>query len=56
MVPFFNLHKLNELMYEHVIHNEKDHFTTQNWAAVKSDGWIDSQARDVAAFAKAHNE
>jgi hypothetical protein len=44
MVPFYNLHKLNELMYEHVLHNERDHFTTQNFAAVKSGGWIDQQA------------
>lgn len=43
MVPFFNLHKINELMYEHVINNEKDHFTTQNWAAVKPNGWIAEQ-------------
>lgn len=45
MVPFFNLHKLNELMYEHVIHNERDHFTTQNWACLKPNGWIDQQSK-----------
>eukprot|EP00522_Entomoneis_paludosa_P012373 CAMPEP_0172455780 /NCGR_PEP_ID=MMETSP1065-20121228/12244_1 /TAXON_ID=265537 /ORGANISM="Amphiprora paludosa, Strain CCMP125" /LENGTH=418 /DNA_ID=CAMNT_0013208259 /DNA_START=95 /DNA_END=1351 /DNA_ORIENTATION=+ len=52
MVPFFNLHKLNELMYEHVIHNERDHFTTQNWAALKPGGWIDEQARDMEMYRK----
>lgn len=53
IVPFYNLHKLNELMYEHVIHNECDHFTTQNWNALRSGGWIDNQARDMAAHKKA---
>jgi fatty acid desaturase len=48
MVPFFNLHKLNELMYEHVIHSEKDHFTTQVYAALEVGGWIDTQARDMS--------
>jgi fatty acid desaturase len=43
MVPFYNLHKLNELMYEHVIHKEIDHFTIQNVAAFKVGGWIDQQ-------------
>ena len=60
MVPFFNLHKLNELMYEHVIHNERDYFATQNWNAFKPGGWIDEQSRDMAAFRegkyKAKNE
>ena len=56
MVPFFNLHKLNELMKEHVIHSEKDHFTTQNIAAVLPGGWIDTQARDMAAHKKAKAE
>jgi fatty acid desaturase len=51
MVPFFNLHKLNQLMYEHVLHNEKDHFTTQNWQAFKPGGWIDQQSRRMATFA-----
>mmetsp|Transcript_26987 Transcript_26987/g.62103 ORF Transcript_26987/g.62103 Transcript_26987/m.62103 type:complete len:424 (-) Transcript_26987:200-1471(-) len=55
MVPFFNLHKLNELMYDHVIHNEKDHFTTQNWAAFKPGGWIDEQARDMELYQKSQN-
>lgn len=45
MVPFFNLHKLNKLMYDHVIHNERDHFTTQNWACLKPNGWIDKQRK-----------
>ena len=52
MVPFYNLHKLNELMYDHVIHNERDHFTTQNFAAFMPGGWIDRQSADMAAFAK----
>jgi fatty acid desaturase len=52
MVPFFNLHKINKLMYPHVVHNEKDHFTTQNWEAIKAGGWIDQQA---AALVKTHN-
>jgi fatty acid desaturase len=50
MVPFFNLHKINELMHPYVIHNEKDHFTTQNWAAFKPGGWIDQQAERVEAY------
>jgi fatty acid desaturase len=50
MVPFFNLHKLNELMYDHVIHNEYDHFTIQNWAAFKSGGWIDQQMADMEEY------
>jgi fatty acid desaturase len=45
MVPFYNLHKLNALLSEHVIHNEIDHFTTQNWAAVMPGGWIDQQTK-----------
>jgi fatty acid desaturase len=56
MVPFFNLHKLNDLMYEHVIHNEKDHFTLQNWGALKPGGWIDEQARDVELYRKSQAE
>ena len=36
-------------MKEHVIHSEKDHFTTQNIAAFAPGGWIDSQARDMKA-------
>lgn len=54
MVPFFNLHKLNDLMYEHVIHNERDHFTTQNWAAFKSGGWIDQQMAAMKEFHESH--
>jgi fatty acid desaturase len=50
MVPFFNLHKLNELIYSHVVHNEHDHFTTQNWAAFKAGGWIDQQAARIEAY------
>jgi fatty acid desaturase len=46
MVPFFALHKLNEHMYEHVINNECDHFTTQNWEAMKPNGWIAQQNAD----------
>lgn len=49
MVPFYNLHKLNVLMYEHVLHNEYDHFTVQNWVALKPGGWIDQQAARMAA-------
>jgi hypothetical protein len=56
MVPFFNLNKLNELMYEHVVHNEHDHFTTQNWDALKSGGWIDQQAERCAAYDRAKSE
>lgn len=56
MVPFYNLHKLNELMYEHVIHNEKDHFTTQNWAAFKHGGWIDQQQQDMEEFRRSQQE
>ena len=49
MVPFFNLHKVNELMYPHVVHNECDHFTTQNWKALKPNGWIAKQSANCAA-------
>jgi fatty acid desaturase len=48
MVPFFNLHKIHELMKGHVIHGENDHFTVQNWGCIKSGGWIDQQAADMA--------
>lgn len=47
MVPFYNLQKLNDLMYDHVIHNERDHFSTQNWAAIMPGGWIDQQAKRI---------
>eukprot|EP00978_Attheya_sp_CCMP212_P033752 scaffold137800_cov41-Attheya_sp.AAC.3 len=56
MVPFFNLHKINELMYEHVIHNECDHFTVQNWAAIRPGGWIDQQAERINNAAKPNSE
>ena len=49
MVPFYNLHKLNKLMYHHIIHNECNHFTTQNWDCLKTGGWIDNQAQEMAA-------
>jgi fatty acid desaturase len=52
MVPFFNLHKLNELMYATVIHNEKDYFITEQWEAFRSGGWIDQQSADMAAYQK----
>ena len=45
MVPFFNLHKINQLMHDHVIHNECNHFTTEQWEAIKPNGWIDKQER-----------
>jgi fatty acid desaturase len=48
MVPFFNLHKVHELMKGHVLHGEIDHFTIQNWNCVKQGGWIDQQAADMA--------
>ena len=50
MVPFFNLHKLNELMYEHVIHKECDYFVSQNFTTLIPGGWIDQQSRDMKAF------
>lgn len=50
MVPFFNLHKINEHMYPYCEHNEYDHFTTQNWAALKPGGWIDQQNERVEAY------
>jgi fatty acid desaturase len=53
MVPFYNLQKLNALMYDHVIHNEIDHFTTQNWAAIVPGGWIDQQMERFQAAAAA---
>lgn len=48
MVPFFNLHKLHQLLKGHVIHGEHHHFTVQNWMAVTPGGWIDQQATDMA--------
>lgn len=56
MVPFFNLCRVNELMYPHVLHNECDHFTTQNWAAFKPGGWIDQQNERVNGVAKPKSE
>lgn len=50
MVPFYNLSKINDFMYDHVIHNEHDHFTTQNWAAIAPDGWIDQQAQCMKTY------
>jgi fatty acid desaturase len=50
MVPFFNLHKVHALMKDHVIHSECHHFTTQNWEAVKPNGWIDQQAERCMAY------
>lgn len=52
MVPFFNLHKLHELMDGHIEHNETKCFTAQNWACCKPGGWIDQQA----SFAEEHSE
>jgi fatty acid desaturase len=52
MVPFFNLHKLNELMFDSVEHNECDHFTIQNWTCFKKGGWIDRQKADMDSFSK----
>jgi fatty acid desaturase len=49
MVPFYNLEKLHELMREHIVHNEQDHFTSQNFAAVRRGGWIDQQATSMKA-------
>lgn len=48
MVPFFNLHKLHELLKGHVLHGEHSHFTSQNWTAMVPGGWIDQQAADMA--------
>ena len=45
MVPFFNLHKVNALMHDHVLHNETENFTVQNWACFKPGGWIDKQRK-----------
>lgn len=50
MVPFYNLHKLNDLMYDSMLHNEKDHFTTQNLECLRPGGWIDQQSADMTAF------
>jgi fatty acid desaturase len=50
MVPFYNLHKLNELMYDHVIHKEHDRFTTQKVTAFRKGGWIDQQKAAMDAF------
>lgn len=49
MVPFFNLHKINAIMHDHVVHNETTHFTTQNWAAFKPGGWIEEQTKRCVA-------
>lgn len=56
MVPFFNLHKLNELMYESMLHKEIDHFTVQNIECIRPGGWIDRQAADMAAYEKVQME
>jgi fatty acid desaturase len=56
MVPFYNLHKLNKLMDESMLHNEKDHFTTQNIECIRPGGWIDRQAVDMAEYAKRQAE
>jgi len=45
MVPFFNLHKINALMHDHVVHNECGYFTKQNWECIKPNGWIDKQRK-----------
>lgn len=51
MVPFYNLHKLNDEMYPHVVHNERDYFLSQNWGAFKSGGWIDKQRDAMDKYA-----
>jgi fatty acid desaturase len=48
MVPFFNLHKLHDLLEGHVIHGEHHHLISQNWECVKQGGWIDQQAANMA--------
>jgi hypothetical protein len=53
MVPFYNLHKLNDLMYDSMLHNDKDHFTTQNIECFRPGGWIDRQSIDMAAYQQA---
>eukprot|EP00934_Nitzschia_sp_Nitz4_P002924 Nitzschia sp. Nitz4//scaffold10_size219509//178977//180194//NITZ4_001456-RA/size219509-processed-gene-0.94-mRNA-1//1//CDS//3329533004//2914//frame0 len=52
MVPFYNLHKINNEMYDHIIHKECDYFVSQNWTAFKSGGWIDQQSAAMADFAR----
>lgn len=49
MVPFYNLHKLHDLMKDSMLHAEQDHFVLQNLQCVRPGGWIDGQARDMAA-------
>ncbi|CAB9508449.1 linoleoyl-CoA desaturase activity [Seminavis robusta] len=56
MVPFFNLHKVNALMHDHVVHNETGNFTVQNWACFKPGGWIDKQRKINEAGARAKAE
>jgi hypothetical protein len=41
--------------YRHVVHNEHDHFTSQNWEAIKPGGWIDQQAEQIK-FHTTNNE
>jgi fatty acid desaturase len=53
MVPFFNLHKIHEIMGPHVIGNDCHHFTGQQIMAIKPGGWIDKQSRDMAEYAAA---
>jgi len=49
MVPFYNLHKLHDLMKDSMLHSEVDHFSLQNLQCVRPGGWIDGQARDMEA-------
>jgi fatty acid desaturase len=54
MVPFYALHKLNALMYAHVVNNECDHFITQNWMAIKDNGWIAQQQKGTTLHKRAN--
>jgi fatty acid desaturase len=49
MVPFYNLHKLHDLMKDSMLHADVDHFSLQNLQCVRPGGWIDGQARDMEA-------
>ena len=53
MVPFYNLHKINELLSKQdaILHNECNHFTSQNWTCWMSGGWIDQQKVGMDAYA-----
>jgi fatty acid desaturase len=56
MVPFFNLHKINALTHDHIIHNECETFTKEQWYCIKPGGWIDTQLKINEAGLRSKSE